>query len=801
MKPKNKTIKKQSLNLHIENLPNTITETNTSVCIIIPHRNRIDQLKTIIKKLKSFDIYVIDQNNADKFNRGLMLNIGFHIASNTKGKVYDRYIFHDVDSYPDTALKHQYKIDPIKYPIVHYASPLLDYKYKHTHFFGGVIGFNDITFKKVNGFPNNIFGWGTEDDILRQRVALKNLILYRPVIGNYELPEHDKPTQTDYSYKSNVDKMDKLIKDKETWQKNGVNQVSNHFITIVQSENWRDFITNYNISNINLNYTPLANVQTFPLIESSITPTVYYYKIDYLAQHISTPTKSISYLMNKNYIIEERKKRLSRFVGTPIFHNNNKNSPYYNYIQPLLYWNEIQEHIIDTFTQPTLAPKIREQDTNNNKLNDLLIDSFEKYNEHNGNLKVSKVDLKNTLKHIFNTYNEVLYFRIRNGKITHKYYIFNVGSPNINWYQNLQWGKSNHHHHTKGDSEIDIVADKIKQLQEFIEKSNTQYYMTLAKPHFLRANGCLLGVESTDYIRELNTSYVPQFVEMLEYSCNNYTMFDCDIIINRKDFAYLTKDNTYSYDQLLKNVIIKDSPKKWYPLFSQSAIPKRHLDIPIPSADEWNTINNPPFTNGTLSWNKRHNTGFFRGQSTGCGTTIENNIRLKFAQISKKWEKIKPGLIDIGISNLTTRFKAFGQIASYIDKKENGHLLGKKTDFNEQMKYKYIFNIPGNSQAYRFPTEFYKGAVILNVSNNETPQMWFEPLLKDGVDYIHIHNVKSIDNQENIMIEKIKWLNNNDESAKEIAINGVEFAKKYINKNTIANYWYLISYHLNRMMY
>lgn len=797
---KRKTIKKQQIELHIKNLPNIIIPTTASVCIIIPHRNRIEQLKTIINKMKStnIDIYVIDQNNADKFNRGLLLNIGFHIASITKGKVYERYIFHDVDSYPDNELKEQYTIDTIAYPIIHYASPLLDYKYKYQNFFGGIVGFDKSTFKKINGFPNNIFGWGGEDDILKQRVTLKREIIYRPIIGKYELPEHDKPTNYEYSFQSNIDKWDKITKDKETSYKNGVNQIPNIFITIVQSENWRDFIKNYNISNINLNYTSLANVNTFPLIISSSTnkQNIYYYKIDYLAQHIITSTKSVSYLMNKNYVIDERKKRLSKFIGKPIFHNNDKNSSYYNVIQPLIYWNEIQEHIIDTYTEPKKAPK----QTEITKINELLLNSFEKYNENNGNLKVSKLDLKNTIKHIFKTYNELLYFRIRNNKITHKYYIFNVGSPQIDWYQNLQWGKTDIHNI---NNEIDIVADKIKQLQEFMVNSKTQYYMTLAKPYFLRANGCLLGVESTDYIRELNTSYINEFVEMLEYSCNNYTMFDCDIIINRKDFAYLTKNNTYSYDNLLKNMIIKDIPNKWYPLLSQSVIPNKNLDIPIPTADEWLSLKNIPLIKNIPIWNKRYNTAFFRGKSTGCGTTIENNSRLKFSQISKKWEmlKTKQGLIDIGISNLTSRFKAFDEKALYIDKNLNAHLLGKKTNFIEQTKYKYIFNIPGNGQAYRFPTEFYKGAVILNVSNIETPQMWFEPLLKDGINYIRIYDVKVIENQETKLFETIKWLNSNDDKAYEIAMNGIKFAETYINKKTIAEYWCLLSYHLNKMIY
>lgn len=789
---KNKTLKNKKLELNILYLPKIIIEITDSVCIIIPHRNRIEQLKNIINKLKNtnIDIYVIDQNNGDKFNRGLLLNIGFYIASNTKGKTYDRYIFHDVDSYPDIQLKKQYKIDPLKYKIIHYASPLLDYKYKFTQFFGGVVGFDKNSFKKINGFPNNIFGWGGEDDILRQRVILNDLTIYRPSIGNYELPEHDKPILSELSFKTNNDKWNKILNDNNNWRNNGINQIHDLFITIVQEENLKDFIKNYNYSNINLKYKLLSNIKSFPLINSSKTTKLYYYKIDYLAQHIITPNKNMSILMNKNYVTEERKKRLSKFNGNPIFHNNDNNSPYYNHIEPLIYWYEIEKYIINTYTEPKLAGKIKNMDKKMNEINNLLEFSFDKYNNHNGNLKISKLDLKNTLKHIYYNYNEVLFFRIRNSKIISKYYIFNINSPKIDWYQDLNWTSDN-----------DKEKDKIKLLHKFIFNSNINYYMTLAKPYFLRANGCLLGIESTDYIRELNSSYVKEFVEMLEYSCNNFTMFDCDIIINRKDFPYLTIDNTFSYHHILNNVSIKNPPKKWYPLFSQSSIPNYHLDIPIPSADEWNTINNPPFANHNIEWNKKKNIAFFRGQSTGCGTNIENNIRLKFSFISNEWKQKHPGLIDIGINNLTSRIKAFEQNVSYIDKKKYSFLVKKKLDYIEQMNYKYIFNIPGNGQAYRYPTEFYKGSLILNVSDSKTQKMWFEPLLKNGFNYIHIENIKSIDEQSNNLYKIIKSLNNNDNKSKEIASNGVYFANTYINKETIGLYLFLISYHLNRMIY
>jgi hypothetical protein len=779
------------LTLNIQYLPplkeiDTTADAN-SIAIIVPHRNRIEQLKTFLTLFKSqsshIDIYVIDQNNADRFNRGLLLNIGFHIA-NTSGKYYDRYIFHDVDSYPDTDLKRQYKIDPKKYKIIHYASPLLGYKYSFPHFFGGVVAFDAPSFKQINGFPNNIFGWGAEDDILRQRVGPKRII-YRPIVGHYELPEHDKPTSTELSFQNNADKWAKINADHQTWAKNGVNQIANLFITVVQSTNWRQFISEYDVSNMYLPYTLLASFKhqvTGGNGNSANGASIYYFKIDYLAQHIVSPNKTISFIMNKNYAEQERIKRLAEFKGaSPIFYKNDQKSPYYNYIEPLLYWDEIQEHIIDSYT----APKRLITHTNS-----LKGDLFANYVEHNGgNRHLTKTDLKNTLRFIFQNYNEAIFFRIRSGKLTHKYYLFNVGSPIIDWYSDLKWGRTTN------------SATTIQKLQQFVAESQIPYYMTLAKPHYLRANGCLLGIQSTDYVKELNKSYVKGFLEMLEYSCEKLEMPDCDIIINRKDFAYFNRNNTYAYEHLLHNVPIQNAPKKWFPVFSQSVIPHRNLDIPIPSADEW-TIINSPLTNGETPWSKKRAIGFFRGSSTGCGTTIDNNVRMKFAHISKRWEKLKTKneMIDIGISQLTSRIKAFDQKAAIVDKIANKYLMGKFTDAQEQSRYKYIFNIPGNGQAYRFPTEFFKGGVVINVEDRETPQMWFQPLLRDGYHYVRLRgDYKNIEKQEDAIYDTIKWLQQNDEIAEKIANNGRNFAIEFINRDKIAQYWYILALGLNKM--
>ena len=60
---------------------------------------------------------MIEQANTQKFNRGILLNIGFDLA---KKKNYDYYIFHDVDSLPDEELMNLYSYKGKRLYIMHH---------------------------------------------------------------------------------------------------------------------------------------------------------------------------------------------------------------------------------------------------------------------------------------------------------------------------------------------------------------------------------------------------------------------------------------------------------------------------------------------------------------------------------------------------------------------------------------------------------------------------------------------------------------------------------------------------------
>jgi len=190
-------------NVEITDIKNKKTH---KVHIIICYRatdqpERKIQLKKCLKHFsdmgffKMYDghIYIIKQGDNQPFNRGLLLNAGFNIVTSLNGNKganstdmdNDIFIFHDVDLLPDLILLKQYGDSP---PI-HLA--VEGYRYipnptkgpdKRT---GGIISMSGKQFRSINGYPNDYWGWGGEDDELGRRMVYNKLmkIIKRPKTG------------------------------------------------------------------------------------------------------------------------------------------------------------------------------------------------------------------------------------------------------------------------------------------------------------------------------------------------------------------------------------------------------------------------------------------------------------------------------------------------------------------------------------------------------------------------------------------------------------------------------------------
>jgi hypothetical protein len=137
--------------------------------ICIPYRNRKNHLEELVEKLgkiltnKGIDhkFYVGHQVDDKLFNRGTMKNIAAQYAFNDG---CDYIAWHDVDMIPDEYVDYTY---PEETPI-HIATKLSKYNYGlgYDQYFGGVVLFTKEQAEITNGYSNDYWDWGQEDDDL-----------------------------------------------------------------------------------------------------------------------------------------------------------------------------------------------------------------------------------------------------------------------------------------------------------------------------------------------------------------------------------------------------------------------------------------------------------------------------------------------------------------------------------------------------------------------------------------------------------------------------------------------------------
>lgn len=137
--------------------------------ICIPYRNRKEHLELLVPHLTNLltkqgidhKFYVGHQVDDKLFNRGVMKNIAAKYAFD---EGCDYIAWHDVDMLPNPDCDYSY---PTEHPI-HIATKLSKYNYGlgYDQYFGGVILFTKEQVEKTNGYSNDYWDWGQEDDDL-----------------------------------------------------------------------------------------------------------------------------------------------------------------------------------------------------------------------------------------------------------------------------------------------------------------------------------------------------------------------------------------------------------------------------------------------------------------------------------------------------------------------------------------------------------------------------------------------------------------------------------------------------------
>lgn len=188
--------------------------------ILVPYRDRTEHLKQFVPAIHKFlgaqphTIIIVEQTTEKKFNRGKLINIGFTLADDIGGC----FALHDVDMLPIEA---NYYPTPVP---THMATEAEQFGWKlpYPGYFGGVTLFPGYHFKMVNGFGNEYWGWGAEDDDLRERCRLMNIPIGRRK-GRFTSLAHENRDQENLG--PNRARLNKFVRGQIDFKKDGLSNL------------------------------------------------------------------------------------------------------------------------------------------------------------------------------------------------------------------------------------------------------------------------------------------------------------------------------------------------------------------------------------------------------------------------------------------------------------------------------------------------------------------------------------------------------------------------------------------------
>jgi hypothetical protein len=144
--------------------------------VCVPYRNREAHLKEFVPRVgkylesKGIDycMYFGHQVDDKLFNRGAMKNIA---AEQAFKDGCDYIVWHDIDMVPEEGCDYSFPKDNPR----HIATQIsqMNYELKYEEYFGGAILFSKEQVLKTNGYSNDYWDWGMEDDDLFWRCVLE----------------------------------------------------------------------------------------------------------------------------------------------------------------------------------------------------------------------------------------------------------------------------------------------------------------------------------------------------------------------------------------------------------------------------------------------------------------------------------------------------------------------------------------------------------------------------------------------------------------------------------------------------
>jgi hypothetical protein len=158
--------------------------------VLIPFRDRQAHLERLLPALTAmlvqqqirYRVLVVEQQGQQPFNRGKLLNVGMKLAADFS----DYFCLHDVDAIPLVA-NYECPSQPLR--LVHRVIRGEQASVHHDYYFSGAISLQKEQVIAANGFSNEYWGWGKEDDDFFFRLLLAGCLCFRDTQGVFvDLP-------------------------------------------------------------------------------------------------------------------------------------------------------------------------------------------------------------------------------------------------------------------------------------------------------------------------------------------------------------------------------------------------------------------------------------------------------------------------------------------------------------------------------------------------------------------------------------------------------------------------------------
>ena len=551
------------------------------------------------------------------------------------------------------------------------------------------------------------------------------------------------------------------------------------------------------IKNLNLrNYNKFAEIYgvVYDAVTLGSSPKEY---VEYFVRNFqddrSKPTQFEDILRNKiSYDSLPRFKTVAEMVEYRNIHGAPDTQIIGNYEQ-------IKQLIFTDNSKPNTDPIPKERILENENLKNYINFKLLKF-------KFDDRAVLNTLDYLYYYTRSGIYCEIKNNKLV-KFFIFVNPEYKNNWSKLSFRGIKNYKGMTykqmvKAPKTNDLTLDEYSKFKAYfltaLSKEKDE------KPKYKREEN-YIPIENwwaNAYVIDNVLKRYPDSPIIGKAHCNEIVNFlcelsstskikDCRFFLNKRDHPMMRDDLTGPYDFLSKEKIkIEDH---FAPILSWTGNDSVFRDILIPNIDDIVvSMNFCPLTSEDMSskpilenrlkynvdWDNRESKIIFLGSSTGSPRSCVNQR----VQLCQKFRNHP--LFKVAITQVNYRDKVWEN--NLIEFTTDDIEVGEKIPMIEQVKYKYVINVPGHSQPYRESTLFYLGFLVFNVpaipERQSIGKMWIDLILEENIDYVNVkYDLSDLEEKLNYYIE-------HEYEAKRIITNAEKKINSDLNMNGFLNY-------------